>query len=84
MSDNGPKVMFFTIDITTTHRAVKAIAHPVYIWACFGQPSFVKNIRNTRQFGQKSIYGMTLSVIHFRYVDFLKFVICAMFMVVAL
>ena len=36
-----------------------------------------------REFGQKFIYGMIFSVIHLRSADFLDFVICAMFMVVA-
>ena len=39
---------------------------------------------HNREFGQKIIFGMTLLVIHLRYVDFLVFVICPMFNEVAL
>ena len=62
-------------------RAIKVIEH-IRVQFCFER--IVIYLVHYREFGQKFIIGMTLTVIRLRHVDFFVFVICAMFVVVAL
>ena len=67
-----------TILLETTQPSERPTQHTANtLMDCLREPDI-------RQFGQKIIFGMTLSVIDFRHADFTEFVIGSIFMVVAL
>ena len=80
---NNGRFRFKTSTILVVVQQGKYIIRNCYYFfiAFFLSKQFARDLDN-RQFGQQFIFGMTLSVIHFRHVDFPEFTIGAIFMVV--